>query len=103
MVSNTTEKPLAGAVKAADAITASILQDFIKSGANGFASGYWMDRRARIIARESGLTELVEAVEKARVTDPGEGSLALLIRRDDWSRIVAAARRVREGESDGSK
>ena len=70
------KKPLAGAVRAARATP-------------GGTDGDSMDRKALIIERESGLRELVEAVEAA--LSRGEHSF------HEWADVLAALRRVKEG------
>ena len=87
-MSNETEEPLAGALRAANELNGAMVTAFYVNP----------QRAADIIARESGLAELVKAVEDASpAVQPDDVPALLIIGEGYWLRIVAAARRVREG------
>lgn len=81
-MSNETDKPLAWALKAAHSVCHELEIDDIN-----------VIRLTEIIARESGLAELVEAVEQSHPLFDYPNHVEVPIQ--DWNRIVAAARRVK--------
>lgn len=85
------DKPLAGALKAAHEMNSAMVRAFYVNP----------QKAAEIIARESGLAELVEAVFSAApdnyLPEGPDGIRLIMVGEKSWQRIVAAARRVREG------
>lgn len=90
-----TDKPLAGALRAAHEIRGCQWHTDKQAPRCVGCRQY-----AEIIARESGLAELVEAVEHANgkpLESAHERHVDVAMSPESWNRVVAAARRVREG------
>ena len=99
-MSNETDKPLAGALRAARVLDCKIEDDELGQCTCDLEDGADCPacvQIASIIARESGLMELVEAVERAYLDEENTPLGRVTIDANDWRLIVAAARRVREG------
>ena len=97
-MSNETVKPLAWALRAARVLDCKIEDDKLDHCTCDFEDGADCPacvQIATIIARESGLAELVEAVEQSHPLFDYPNHVEVPIQ--DWNRIVAAARRVKEG------
>lgn len=93
-MSNETDKPLAGALRAARAMLSA---DHQNEHHNSLTCGRCRFYAGTIV-RESGLAELVEAVRQANPIARRVGDEMLVtVSPAAWNRIVAAARRVREG------
>ena len=95
-----TDKPLAGALRAAQIHRHGVQHCYRLNGRHLDGSCCLCEADAQHFARESGLAELVEAVEKAApdnyLPEGPNGIRLIMMGEKSWQNIVAAARRVRE-------